>query len=56
MVTTPSDRDGDQELPRVNKPLHGPERSKVGPAVIVIGILALVVLLFLVITVVRYNT
>jgi hypothetical protein len=55
-VTSPSDRDGDHEMPRVNKPLHGPERSKVGPAVIVIGILALVVLLFFVITIVRFNT
>lgn len=41
------------ERPSVSHPLHGPKRTYVAPAIIVLSILALV---FVTITYLRYNT
>jgi hypothetical protein len=42
--------------PRVDKPLHGPRRGAIGPLVLTLVVLGIVIAVFAVITVLRYNT
>lgn len=48
--------DHSDEHPSARQPLHGPRRTYVGPALVVIGILLLVLVVFAVITYARYNS
>ena len=48
--------DDDRELPTSNHPLHGEKRKKLGPALIVAGILAALVMVYLIGLWARYNT
>lgn len=48
--------DDDRELPTSNHPLHGEERKKLGPAVIVLGIMLTVAVIYLVGLWLRYHT
>jgi hypothetical protein len=42
--------------PRVDKPLHGPRRGALGPLVLTLVVMGIVIGVFAVITLVRYNT
>jgi hypothetical protein len=45
-----------REHPSVDQPLHGPRKGPWGPAVLTLVILGVLLAIFAVLTVVRYNT
>lgn len=51
-----SDDDETRDEPRYDKPLHGPRKGGVGPAILVLSVLAVVIVVFAVLTWTRYNT
>ncbi|WP_164477837.1 hypothetical protein [Nocardioides pantholopis] len=48
--------DQHQERPTTNKPLNGPRKGAIGPAFAVLGLVIVVVVIFAVITLLRYNS
>lgn len=46
----------DRERPTMNHPLHGPKRTAVKPALIVLGIFAIGIAVMVLIGYLRYNT
>ena len=49
------DEEHEQEHPTVNQPLHGQPRPRLGPALAVIAMVVGIVVLFVVITLLRYH-
>ncbi len=45
-----------QERPTTNKPLNGPRKGAIGPAFAVVGLVIAVVVIFAIITLLRYNS
>ncbi len=45
-----------RDEPEYDKPLHGPRKRGGGPALLVLSVLALVIVVFAVLTWTRYNT
>jgi hypothetical protein len=48
--------DNRDDVPRTDQPLHGPRKSALPPALIVLGIIVLVIVIFLLLTWVQHNT
>jgi hypothetical protein len=46
----------DNERPTPSKPLHGPRRPVVTPLLAVFGVLVLILVIFAIVTLLRYNT
>jgi hypothetical protein len=46
----------DNERPTPSKPLHGPRRPVVTPLLAVLGLLVLILVIFAIVTLLRYNT
>jgi hypothetical protein len=48
--------DDDQERATVNQPIHGPRRRVVTPLLAVLGLIVLILVVFAIVTWLRYST